>query len=388
VFTRQLTKKALIVCGLLLGTSLAACVRDKGEKKATADASANAPRIEVATKTHDFGTATEGDKLKYVFEVDNRGNAPLVIDRVTTSCGCTAAVVKSKQIAPGGKGQIEVTFDSTGRRGMNRKAITVLSNDPNNPRTQLEVMVNVESLLAFDPFFVRLSPEYGQEQTREAWVVGKLVDQAKIAIKERSEDKDVSVELAEKDQGGKKVQGLRFKLKGKKVGYGNGRVVVSTGIAKPDQLVLRYSWSVRGNLRVLPAQLYFDQRRAAMRERTLRVSSSRPDFKLASARIASGPFKAELIKPDAGANNYQVRVTLDENATPKPGASGEAGMLILSSNDPLEPKKEVSLRLAAPRPRMPMMKSGPHGGSPPHSVPVRPPTPAAARPAAPASSQK
>ena len=351
------------------------CSRGKGGDKASADAATNAPKIEVATKLHDFGTATEGEKLQHVFEVKNAGAGQLVIDRVTTSCGCTAAVVKSKEIAPGATGQIEVTFDTSARRGANRKSITIISNDPANPRTQLEVAVNVESLLAFEPFFVRLNPEYGEEQVRETWLVGKLVDQAKIAIAEQNDDKEVAVELAEKTEGDKKIQGLRFKLKGKKVGYGSGRVTVNTGIEKPNQLILRYSWNVRGNVRVLPAQLYFDDKRPEAKERLLKVSSSKPNFKLKEAKIENGPFKARIEKPAAAVvgaagapaaePTFDVKVTLQDGATPKPDASGEVGKLILVSNDPLEPKKEVSLRLAVGRPM------GPRG--PMQAVPGGPP---------------
>jgi hypothetical protein len=366
----------------------AGCSRGKNGNKATADAAAAAPKIEIPTKLHDFGAATEGDKLTHVFQIKNTGSGKLVLDRVTTSCGCTNAVIKTKEIPAGGTGEIEVTFDTTARRGPNRKSITVLSNDPNSPRTQMEVAVNVESLLAFDPFFVRLTPEYGEEQVREAWLVGKLVDQAKIAVSEQSDDKEVTVERTEKTEGDKKIQGLRFKLKGKKVGYGSGRIVVTTGIEKPNQIVLRYSWNVKGNLRVLPAQLYFDDKRPGPKERTLRVSSSKGDFKLKDVQVQSGPFKAVLEKPDAGGAEaaYEVKVTMQEGASPKGDATGEVGKLVIVSNDPLEPKKEVSLRIPngrsmGPRPGMPgMMPTGPGGGPLQRGGPGEPPPPPPAQP--------
>lgn len=363
-------KRCLLGAALVLVTTSVGCSKKKGGDKATADAAASTPKIEVPSKLHDFGTATEGEKLQHVFEVKNSGTGPLVIDRVTTSCGCTAAVAKTKEIAPGGTGQIDVTFDTSARRGANRKSITIISNDPSSPRTQLEVAVNVESLLAFEPFFVRLNPEYGEEQVRETWLVGKLVDQAKISISEQNDDKDVSVELAEKTEGDKKISGLRFKLKGKKVGYGSGRVTVTTGIEKPNQLVLRYSWNVKGNIRVLPTQLYFDDKRPEARERMLKVSSSKPNFKLREAKIESGPFKANIEKAAAAAgaagssgtaSTIDVKVTMQEGATPKPNPTGEIGKLVLLSNDPLEPKKEVSLRLAVGRPVGPR---GPMRGPP------------------------
>jgi hypothetical protein len=384
--------RGCVLIGALTFVALTnSCSRGKGGDKATADAAANAPKIEVTTKLHDFGNATEGEKLQHVFEVRNTGAGPLVIDRVTTSCGCVAATVKTKEIAPGGTGQIEATFDTSARRGANRKSITILSNDPASPRTQLEVAVNVESLLAFEPFFVRLNPDFGKEQVKEAWLVGKLLDQAKIAITEQADDKEVTVELAEKTEGDKKIQGLRLKLKGKKVGYGSGRVTLTTGIEKPNQLVLRYSWNVKGNVRVLPAQLYFDSSRPESKERLLKVSSNQANFKLQSVRIESGPFKAKIEKSAkitlgaaggaAVEPTFDVRVTLQDGETPKADASGEIGKLVLISNDPLESKKEVSLRLAAGRPMGPR---GPHMGGPGAPPGAPPPGPAPATPAAPA----
>ncbi len=330
--------------GLLVLSSLPlGCGRHKSKKQTVASATAN-PQLNVVEKLFDFGTVTEGDTPEHVFVIENTGSAPLVIDRVTTSCSCVVATPKVKEIAPGARGEVLVSFSTTGRRGANRKSITLLTNDPKAPRFALEVAANVESLLALDPYFVRLNPEYGEEQIREAWFVGKLLAQAKPTITGRDEDKELSIELVTKDEGSEKIPGLRFKLKGKKVGFGSGKITLATGLEKPNELVLRYSWSVRGNLRVLPAQLYFDSRRSAMRERILRVSSSRSDFKLKDAKVVAGPFKAELLKSDAG-TGLEIKVTLNEGTEPTPDAKGEVGKLMLTSNDPLEPKKEVALRL-------------------------------------------
>jgi len=364
----------VFVGALALGVSLNGCSRKKTSDKATADAAVSASKIELPNKLHDFGTVTEGDKLKHTFEVKNSGSSPLVIDRVSTSCGCVVAELKNKTIAPGEKIDMEVTFDTAGRRGQNRKSITIISNDSSNPRAQLEVAANIESLLAMDPFFVRLSPEYNEEQTREAWLVGKLLDQAKLSItdKEKTEEAGIVVELAEKEEAGKKIPGIRFKLKGKKVGYGSGKITLATGIENPKELVLRYTWSVKGNLRVLPAQVYFDERRANQKERTIKVTSSKPDFKLNSVQ-AVGPFKAEMTRPDGG-TGYEVKVTMT-GELPKVEGNAEAGKVILNSNDALEPKKEVPIKLSGARP--PPGKPGASG------APPGPAAPKAATPAAP-----
>lgn len=82
------------------------------------------------TKTvHDFGTFSEKEKKSCVFEFTNKGNLPLIINQVLTSCGCTVAKYVKEPIPPGGKGQISVTYDGKGKfPGPFHKTITVRSN--------------------------------------------------------------------------------------------------------------------------------------------------------------------------------------------------------------------------------------------------------------------
>ena len=77
---------------------------------------------------HDFGKVTEGEKVGWVFKFENQGTSNLVITSATTSCGCTVPEYDTKPIAPGGKGNLEVVFDTSGRNGKQTKTITVKSN--------------------------------------------------------------------------------------------------------------------------------------------------------------------------------------------------------------------------------------------------------------------
>jgi hypothetical protein len=351
----------------------------KGKKKEAPSAEvASPPKLEIVEKMHDFGNATEGEKLTYVFKVKNTGTGPLLIDRVTTSCGCTAAVLKNKEVLPGGEGQIEVTFDTNRRGGENHKTITVMSNDPTTPRAELEIRANVETLLALDPGFIRLNPEIGKQQVMESWLTGKLKEQAKLKILETTGDSEISVELADKKtENGSSLQGLRFKVTGKKVGFGNGNITLETGVPKPDKLQIGFHWTVAGNLQVVPAQLYFSAKMGPASERIIRVSSRKTDFKLREARVVTGPFTAKIFTSDAGVG-YEVRVALKKDIESSPTAVAEIGKLELISNDSLEPKKEIPLRLA-PQFSPPGMHgapgSGPQRPMVPPAHPLAPPPP-------------
>src|SRR5690606_20377294 len=125
------------------------------EPAASAAAALAGPSIAVPTAMHDFGKVTEGDQLTHVFALKNEGSSKLTLDRVRTSCGCTVAELKSKEIPPGGATQLAVKFDPAGRHGQNRKVVTIETNDPKSPRTQIEVRADIDPLLGFEPRYVR-----------------------------------------------------------------------------------------------------------------------------------------------------------------------------------------------------------------------------------------
>ncbi len=102
------------------------------------------PEIDFSEELWDFGTIKQGEKVTHVFEVKNLGDTELVIGKVRTSCGCTAALVSSSEIAPGSSSQIKVSFNSSGYKGKTTKHIYVESNDPDEPLRKLTITATVE----------------------------------------------------------------------------------------------------------------------------------------------------------------------------------------------------------------------------------------------------
>ena len=95
------------------------------------------PDIQFETQTADFGRLVEGEKTEIHYRFHNAGADTLIIENVRTSCGCAAALVSEKRVAPGGKGDIRVTFNSSGFLGKPNKTVTVWSNDPDTPKVTL-----------------------------------------------------------------------------------------------------------------------------------------------------------------------------------------------------------------------------------------------------------
>jgi len=84
-------------------------------------------KIEFKTDVIDYGTIEKGADGVRTFEFTNTGDAPLIITKVSSSCGCTVPKKPDGAILPGDTGEIQVKYD-TKRVMPIRKTITVLSN--------------------------------------------------------------------------------------------------------------------------------------------------------------------------------------------------------------------------------------------------------------------
>ena len=83
---------------------------------------------------HDFGTIAESaGEVSCDFFINNTGSTPIVITKVTASCGCTAPNWTKEPIASGKEGFIKVTFNPKGQNGDFTKTLVVFTNG--NPQS-------------------------------------------------------------------------------------------------------------------------------------------------------------------------------------------------------------------------------------------------------------
>ncbi|MBI1305463.1 MAG: DUF1573 domain-containing protein [Bacteroidetes bacterium] len=75
-----------------------------------------------------FGKINEGEVVIHSFHIKNTGNHALRITNCVASCGCTTTKCKKEPIAPGEETDIEIKFDSKGKKENVTKTITVTAN--------------------------------------------------------------------------------------------------------------------------------------------------------------------------------------------------------------------------------------------------------------------
>ena len=162
-------KKYLILSLASIALTLTACGEntDKKEARATAveassaKAVSNAPVMTFDKTIHDFGSIQEGQRVETLFTFTNTGKSDLVISDARGSCGCTVPEYpKNTPIAPGGTGQIRVSFDSSNKPNLQQKTVTISANTDSGRET-----IRIKAMVQADPV---------RQQQREAAAAARL----------------------------------------------------------------------------------------------------------------------------------------------------------------------------------------------------------------------
>ena len=101
------------------------------------------PRLELEKNRYDFGKVEEGQVVDFELSFKNTGKNVLHIKDVKTSCGCTAALLSSKQLSPNEEGTIKIELDTKNRSGYFSRTVTIVSDDPYQPQQTITLFANV-----------------------------------------------------------------------------------------------------------------------------------------------------------------------------------------------------------------------------------------------------
>jgi len=125
-----------IICTILLtfvGFSVYA------QENPVGDENSNAPVMTFDQKylknnrfVYDYGTIEKGADGQCYFVFTNTGQEPLIIEKASSSCGCTVPNPPKYPILPGQTDSISVKYDTKRLGGIN-KTINVVSNASNSP---------------------------------------------------------------------------------------------------------------------------------------------------------------------------------------------------------------------------------------------------------------
>ncbi len=104
------------------------------------------PSIEFNETVHDFGTIPNGTPVSTVFKYTNKGESPLVVSDIKSTCGCTVPSDWTREVMPGQTGEFKVNFDGKGNGNQVSKTITLTTNTEKGSET-----VSIKAFVEADP---------------------------------------------------------------------------------------------------------------------------------------------------------------------------------------------------------------------------------------------
>lgn len=114
---------------------------------ALAACSRGEPQIVVETLQFDLGNVPNGEIAARDLIVRNAGDSLLVVEGISTSCGCTTASLEPMTLAPGASGTLHIEYDAGAHgpelTGALVRQVFINSNDPAQPEVTVELAVNI-----------------------------------------------------------------------------------------------------------------------------------------------------------------------------------------------------------------------------------------------------
>ncbi len=221
--------------------------------------SAPPPDIRFEEGVFDFGIVLKGEKVTHIFKFKNEGEGLLRIEKVRSTCGCTTADLKSKEILPGGEGEIEVRFSSGAYNGQITKRVYVHSNDPDEGIVALEIKGRVKSDVRVIPSRLYLGEiEKGEGGTWKFKVIPVDIEKLNI-IKLETDCRYISLKKAKYNEGDKTGYEITLVLS-PQVPEGDfyGVISIHTNSDLQPVINVEVSGKVLGEIDVIPKEIDFD----------------------------------------------------------------------------------------------------------------------------------
>ncbi len=105
------------------------------------------PKLAVTPTSWDFGEIPV-EIVEHTFTLKNDGGSTLHIQNVSTSCGCTEAILSATDLPPGETSEMVVSFDPNAHPGSYGRFVRLVylqSNDPERPEVQIEITATVKA---------------------------------------------------------------------------------------------------------------------------------------------------------------------------------------------------------------------------------------------------
>ena len=323
------------------------------------------PKLEITPPVWDFGEKWTGEKAESTFTIKNTGTAVLHINQVKSSCGCTVAQAKKKELAPGESEEIRVTYNTKKHAENVSQSIRIMTDDPDSQTTVFKVQGHVKPLIKIEGGSGLNLGNLGLNDavTKSIELECLYTQPLALKLKESTPSKffDIQLETVE--------EGKRYRLTATTQpplveGSLNESAVLITGLEQMPEYPVRVWGIAQGPVMVSPKVLYVMTGQDKPTTKTLRVISRRET-----------PLKITSIKADV--DSIQAEVSPEPAEAPDKRTGGVSTTLIQVKLPAISelPDNDVMLRITLDDPdvkelTVPIRKTA---GKPPRVTSEKPP---------------
>jgi hypothetical protein len=249
-------------------------------------------------------------------------------------------------IPPGGEGKIEVSFNSGHRKGRQHKTVTVVSNDPVNPKARLKIEAFVEVEFDFTSYVLDFGTISDKDTvTKSVFLSIKNPQEAKITDITTSTPFIVARQVGPVDMDSGRAEIEITVLPGLPYGRINGTVTVHSNLESKPQANLRIMGRVIGDVEVTPDVLFFTFRgskeitdRELQKRLMITNRSKERSLKILGIADPDGRMDIELKMLREG-QQYQADVTLKRQVLE--GKMPLNGFVVINTDNPKQSEIKV-----------------------------------------------
>jgi hypothetical protein len=262
-------------------------------------------------------------------------------------------LVSAKEIPPGGVGEVKATYKSKGAQGKIRKAITVETNDPDNPRVRLSIFGEVMAEVMVEPRYINFRNVSKGRPPKPISLKIKLREEKGLKIEEVDTD-NPSIVLQEERRGENEAVYAVSLAEDVPTGRLAGKILVRTNSRKSPKLQVPFYAFVQGRVKVSPQLVSFGVIRPgepSSRDITLRGTGDSA-FSVKSVKATTEDISTQILSEQEG-KLYRLRVTYDPGERTKGRVSERLTVVVAGGEEEVLELPVYGNIHAAPKPKKP-----------------------------------
>ena len=256
------------------------------------------PKIDIKNTQHNFGVAYPNQLLHHDFAFSNQGDKSLIINKVTTTCGCTAAILAATTIMPSASSIVSITM-STRSPVKKSESATLHTNDPMRPKIMISIEATVRNLWSLSPAKYFAFPDTPFNEEKSITLNLENLDGKPFKILATSvKELGLSVSVGKFTQKGYPIT-VTLKA-GTEKKYINDQVLIQTDHPKQPQISIQAMGRIIGYIKVNRNRVFFgSMRKGATKKIVITAGMTDP----------SSEKKLQIVDVQSDSNSIQGKVT-------------------------------------------------------------------------------